>query len=623
MGSLVCGLTAALTLSGTAPAGERPFLALINVLTVAVPIAVGLAVWHLRPRNRFGPLLIAAGFAWSLTTLAQSDSSLLYSVGRVSLWAVEPAVLYFLLAFPSGRLLARADKLLVLAAVAIAALLFLPTAFLVESYPRNSPLAACDTDCPANFFMLADSTPGFVDSMRDVREILIVLVFVAAAVRLMHRITHATRLMRRTMTPVLAAAVARLGAYAAFLPARRAAPDSPAVEALGLLVVLTLPLIAVGFLVGFTRWRLHVAGAMEQLARKVMARPNRVNLRAAMGEALEDPSLEVAYWAGDGHGKWVNADGVGIDVERRAGRERGVTTFSDNGRPAVALLHDPVLSEHRDFVEAVASVAVFATENERLTARLRASLRDLEHSRTRLVAAADRERHRIERDLHDGAQQRLVAMRIKLEIAEELLDTDAPHARKLLHEVESEVDEALDEVRSLARGIYPSLLVDRGLPEALRAVALRAPLPVSVKCEGVARYPAEVESAVYFSCLEALQNAVKHARGATALNVSVCADGELRFEVRDDGAGFEVGELVLGQGVTNMRDRLAAVGGRLSVHSSTGEGTVVRGTVPASAMGPDAASDGDGGRRAPPPTHMRTVWRPEPQRDMMKPKSGL
>jgi len=608
MAVVVCGVMTAVALTGSVPADQRWYTATGYLFTVAVPIAAGLVVWHLRPENRFGPLLVATGFAWSVTALASADNSFLYSVGRVSLWLVEPGVLYLMLAFPAGRLVARADRVLFAASVAIVALLFLPTAFLIETFPKNSPLASCDANCPANFFSLVDSTPAFVDPVRLVREILIVLVFVAVAIRLVHRIRHSSRLLRRTVTPVLTAGIVRLGAYVAFIPTRRLVPDSAAVDAIGWVLLLSLPAIALGFLVGLVRWRLHVADAMEQLARSVMARPSPANLRAAMGAALEDPTLEVAYWVPGDHGRWVGPDGLSFDVDH-PGSSRAVTTVTDNGQPAVALIHDPALTEQQDFVDAAASLAIFATENERLTARLRSSLRELEQSRARILAAADRERRRIERDLHDGAQQRLVALRIKLELAEELMDTDSLHARRLLHETESEIEEALEQVRSLARGIYPSLLAERGLSEALRAATLRVPLPTRLDCGNVPRYPAEVESAVYFSCLEAVQNAVKHARGATALGVSVSVNGGLRFAVSDDGEGFDTAETAFGQGLTNMRDRLAAVGGRLEIRSGRGHSTVVSGTVTAEPLDGGVLPAEPWGRRAPLRTHMPAVWR--------------
>jgi signal transduction histidine kinase len=245
------------------------------------------------------------------------------------------------------------------------------------------------------------------------------------------------------------------------------------------------------------------------------------------------------------------------------------------------------------------SLGIAAYTFKRLTTSLRASLRELEQSRARVVAAADRERRRIERDLHDGAQQRLVALRIKLELADELMENDSAHAHQLMREAESEIEEALEEVRSLARGIYPSLLAHLGLAEALRSAALRSPVPTNISSDGVTRYPPEVESAVYFSCLEALQNAAKHARGATAVSVSLSSNGGLHFEVRDDGEGFDQAKAVFGQGLMNIRDRLAAIGGHLAVSSKDGRGTVVSGTVPSRTACNDheAAIQGPSNRR--------------------------
>jgi signal transduction histidine kinase len=604
-GMAVCAVTVTLSLSGSDTSGRQLLVALGHALTVAVPIAAGMYAWYARPQSRFGPLLVATGFGWSLATFAQSDGSFLYSLGRVSLWLVEPVVLYLILAFPSGRLTTRIDKALVLSSLAIVAVLFIPTAFLAESYPRFSPLSGCETSCPDNFFRVVDEAPGFLGGVQVAREILITLVFLAAAARLFDRIRQATPLLRRTITPVLTAAIVRLGAYGAFFIGRRAIPGSFAVDAVGWLLLLTLPGIALGFLIGLLRWRLHVADAMEQLARSVIARPGRADVRDAMATALEDPSLQVAYRASANGGRWIGSDGAEVDVER-PGPGRAVTQLSDNGSAAMALVHDAGLEEHEEFLHAAGSMAFFSTENERLTARLRVSLRELEESRARIVAAADRERRRIERDLHDGAQQRMVALRIKLELADELMEADSTHAHELVREVESGIEEALDEVRSLARGIYPSLLADQGLAEALKAAALRAPLATTVECYGVSRYSAAVESAVYFSCLEALQNAAKHAREATAVVILLTGNGELEFEVRDDGEGFDISDRAPGQGLTNMRDRLATVGGSLAIGSTPGEGTVVRGNVPLAALnGRFARAPGEAG--TPSDSHARRL----------------
>jgi signal transduction histidine kinase len=204
----------------------------------------------------------------------------------------------------------------------------------------------------------------------------------------------------------------------------------------------------------------------------------------------------------------------------------------------------------------------------------------MDRSRARLAAAADAERRRIERDLHDGAQQRLIALRVRLQLAEETIGHDPVAGMALLHELGPEVDAVIDEVRSLSRGIYPPLLTDAGPVEALKATALHSPLEVTVTDHVADRHRSEIESAVYFCCLEAIQNAIKHARGATEIQVSV-EDGEwLSFEVHDDGAGFGGGGGSAGAGLTNMRDRLAAVAGELVVSSAPGAGTTVSGMIP-------------------------------------------
>ena len=204
----------------------------------------------------------------------------------------------------------------------------------------------------------------------------------------------------------------------------------------------------------------------------------------------------------------------------------------------------------------------------------------MRESRARIQAAADDERRRIERDLHDGAQQRLVALRIQLELAAERADGNGVSA-ELLHELGDEVEDALDEVRSLARGIYPALLADRGLVEALRAAALRAPLPTPVLAAGVDRYSPEIENAVYFCCLEALQNAGKHAGARDRDRPRRRRRAALRGSRRR--RRLRPATVTGGVGLTNMRDRLAAVGGEVAIVSRPGHGTRVQRADPADA----------------------------------------
>jgi signal transduction histidine kinase len=225
--------------------------------------------------------------------------------------------------------------------------------------------------------------------------------------------------------------------------------------------------------------------------------------------------------------------------------------------------------------------------NSRLDTALQASLDDLRiandelsASRARIVAAADGSRRQIERNLHDGAQQRLVALAVKLGLARQLLDGDRETVATLLEELRTEAQETLTELRELAHGIYPPLLMDRGLPEALRAAANRAVLPTDVVAD-VGRYESDVEAAVYFCCLEAMQNAGKYAGEGARLTVTVTAtDDELTFEVADDGAGFDAAGIErTGHGFVNMADRLGAIGGSVSVDSAPGHGTRIRGLI--------------------------------------------
>ena len=255
-----------------------------------------------------------------------------------------------------------------------------------------------------------------------------------------------------------------------------------------------------------------------------------------------------------------------------------MTPIADGPSPLALLVHDRALRDDEELLHAVQALMLSWLRHAQVRRTLAGSLRQLEDSRTRLVRAADQERSRIERDLHDGAQQRLIMLRIKLSLAEELLETDPAAGRKAVGDLGGEIEHALAEVRAIAHGVYPSVLSDRGLEDALRGSVAGSVLPVHLITHRVARQPPEIELAIYYVCIEALQNAQKHAHGATAVWVTVRQDDHLALEVRDDGPGF-VPTLAPG-GLRNMADRIEAVGGRLLIDSSPGRGTRVIATVP-------------------------------------------
>jgi signal transduction histidine kinase len=579
VGAALCGIAAATAIAGNDSAYAW-LEGLARGLMVGAPIAVGLYAHRRAPFARFGTLLVATGFVAFGTTLAEASSPELYAIGRLAGWLIEPLVVYIVLAFPTGRLQGRTDRALVWATLVLALTLYAPSALVVERFPEPIHWTLCHGGCPDNPFMVTGSEPALIDDLvRPLREILVVALFAAVTLRLARRLREASNLLRRTLAPVLGVALLRFGMYALLLGLRWVAPESDALEIALWSLSLTIPLLAGAFLVGLMAWRLFIAEAIEHLATRLTAHPQPDDLRAGLADAFDDPKLDIAYWLEE-RGGWVDGSGAAVAAPRPQ-RGRWLTEVHDEDRLVAGIIHDEALRDEHAFVDAATTYAVMTLDNHRLNAEASALLGEVQESRARIQATADDERRRIERDLHDGAQQRLVALRIKLELAAERLDgTDVGNA-DLLRQLGSEIDQALDEVRSLARGIYPSTLADRGLTEALRSAALQATLPTTILATGVRkRYPREVESAAYFCCLEALQNAVKHATGATAVVIELTDNGVLRFEVRDDGAGFDTDAAEPGVGMVSMRDRLAAVHGELAIVSAPGRGTRVMGHVP-------------------------------------------
>ena len=284
---------------------------------------------------------------------------------------------------------------------------------------------------------------------------------------------------------------------------------------------------------------------------------------------------------------WPSADGspagpVGIrgeDLPEISGVDQTLPVRHHGellGALAVAMPpSEPITPTQHKLLAGLASQAGLVLRNAKLIEELRAS-------RTRLVAAQDQERRRLERNLHDGAQQQLVALAVKVRLAQTVVARDPQRTEAILSEVQSDAQDALENLRDLARGIYPPLLADQGLLAALQAQARKVPVPVTVEAVLVGRYPQEAEAAVYFCCLEALQNVAKYADASSARVTLAADDGHLTFEVSDDGRGFEAIKTPMGSGMQNMADRLAALGGSIEVHSEPGAGTTVRGRIPVS-----------------------------------------
>jgi signal transduction histidine kinase len=331
-----------------------------------------------------------------------------------------------------------------------------------------------------------------------------------------------------------------------------------------------------------------LGGATGAVLVRVWVRVGAGFRSAVTWPAGEQETGEEAQVVRDEYGLSLSGSGPRrVSLTAHAGERTAEVRHSGELLGALTLVKradEPVSAAEESLLANVASQAGLLLRNARLTAELRATIDDLTASRRRLVRAQDEERHRIERNLHDGAQQQLVALAMLLSLVEDAAD-DPAEVRQLAAKLKDGVHAAIEELRALARGIYPPLLAEQGLPAALRAQAGRSSLPVRVEADGVGRYRREAEAAVYFCVLEALQNAAKHARARQATVALACGNGHLEFSVTDDGAGFDPAAVAgaadrAGTGLQGMADRLAAAGGTLGVRSAPGAGTVVSGQIP-------------------------------------------
>jgi signal transduction histidine kinase len=328
---------------------------------------------------------------------------------------------------------------------------------------------------------------------------------------------------------------------------------------------LILPL---AILVGLAEIRRRRGPLGDLVVELGQARPGTV--AAALARTLGDPTLQLALWLPDRE-MFVDETGAPVDTGGLP-QGRALTTIGPSSEPLAALIHDERLLGQRPLLEAAGSAARLALENARLQAELRTQLEELRASRKRIVEAGDAERRRLERDLHDGAQQRLLALGLVLQLLQ-----DGSSDQELLAQAESELHTALRELRDLARGIHPTILSEQGLVPALRSLTDRAPLPVRLQAHDE-RYPPSVEAAIYFVVAEALANIAKHACAESARVSLARENGKLRVEISDDGCGGAVARA--GGGLQGLTDRVAAAGGTLTVTSAPDTGTRLQVEVP-------------------------------------------
>jgi signal transduction histidine kinase len=572
----VLGAAAAAGVAATAagnPLASPPGAAVeLRVAIIVALVAAGLYAQASRIQARMGGLLIGAGFVSSLWLLNGSSNQLLFSIGVVVSGLAPVLFAYLLLANPTGRLSSRAEaRFLWLTGGALATLWLLGVLMTLQP-PFKTPLLQCAPHCPANVFALG-STSNAVAVVQMAMRVALIALSIGTPILLVRRARVSPAPVRRALLPVAVIAALiplLLVAYmAASIAGARAAPT------LGGLYTGLAATVPVAILAGLGRERLFMGQTLAEFVSELARIPD-ADPETLMAAALRDPSLRIAYRR-PGLGTYVDSRGAAVS-EFSAGE--AVAWIERGGRPVAAVHYSPELSQDERFVQAAGAAALIRLEKAQLEADLKASTADIAASRVRLLEMAHAERRRLERDLHDGVQQHLVGLRIKLEMAAEAMKDDPTQGERVLASMGRQMDDILHEVRSLARGIYPSLLTERGVAEALRAAARSSPVPAEVRGR-VGRYAEDVEVAVYFCCLEALQNVAKHAGPDVAATIRLREDeGYLSFQVRDSGVGFNPRTTQRGSGLMNMRHRIEAVGGEVAVISRRGQGTSVCGSVP-------------------------------------------
>jgi signal transduction histidine kinase len=536
-----------------------------------------LATWR-RPANRTGRLLTATGLSWYAGNLRFIGNPVAFALGA---WLAElpTAVLgHLVFAFPTGRLESRAERVFVGTTYgAIIGLSGLRTLALRPVFPAGCTGAAGQTlrRCTTNAAQIFRS-PATSTILSGLHDVILAGVTVVGLGLLVGRWLRATPPARRTLAPVLTvgAVLACLFIAVSVADVAKASPSvQHAVYGATQVGILALPF---AFLAGLLRSRLAQI-AVSRLVLELGQTPPPGKLQEALALSLGDPSVQLAYWWPDRQA-FVDLDGKLVDL---SDLPPGFTpTILERGGERVgALVHDRHLDQEPELIEAVGAAAALAVDNERLHAQLRAQLEEVRASRTRIVETADAERRRIERDLHDGAQQRLVTMALQLGAVRSGQSRSAnPALATALEEMSDQLSIALGELRDLARGIHPAVLTEGGLGPALLSLAERSPVPAHVAEAPTERLPHAVEATAYFIVSEALANTAKHARASSVTITVARSDSHLEVAVIDDGiGGADAGR---GSGLCGLVDRAAALGGDLRVESPRGHGTRVIARIP-------------------------------------------
>ena len=550
--------------------------AAVRAAFVLANVVGGAYTWWRRPASGFGPLFAATGLLFALTSLNAFAAPLAFTLGRVVYAVVLFALVYVFVSFPGSRPRSQRDRRLVAGLGIAYALVWLLVLALAVELPTSGPFSECVHACPHNALRVVDAPAAAGRFVSGLATALILASFLAVTVLLLVRMGRSGRLARRTLSPLFVAMSALLLALGAYTFAREVLDHrSPVLAAAVAATILVLPLAIVA---GQVRGRLFAARQLGSLVADVAGTPvTGEDVQRLVREALGDPTLTMARWAA-ADGTYRDMGGAPVDA-RSPRSDRVALELTRDGAPYALVAYDPAVDQAPDVVRGVAAGALVLLDNARLAQERGRLVEALRASRARMAAVTHEGRVRVERDLHDGVQPHLNALLLKLGIARDLARDD--ELRALLDELGDDAAAAVADLRTLARGVYPPVLRERGLAAALRAFAATAPVPVRVEVDGEAGASDAAMAAVYFTALEAIQNAIKHGGRSVRVVVSLSfTASRLVFAVADDGAGFDARRSAAGVGLVSMDDRIGALGGEVAVDTALGRGTVVRGWVP-------------------------------------------
>jgi signal transduction histidine kinase len=530
-------------------------------------LASGLVAWARRPASRMGMLMVVVAFWLLVRKLQYSHESAQFTLGFLfGELGFTAAFAHAVLAYPTGRLRTLFERVFIGAGYAIViAFSFAQLLFLDPAQKCVWSAAYCAEGSPTNLLLVHANTDVF-ESIRAVYRFgvygVLTLVFIVLIAR---RVQAASPAGRRLLFPMMLGALVE-GTYGIW-QAVHVWTSNGSDDLLYWWQIGGQFAVAIALLIGLLAAELARGTVADLVVELSHVPPGEV--RNALARTLHDDSLQVAYWL-PMRRIYVDEAGRPVDLP---GDGRAVTKLDD----IAAIVHDPELDP--ELVEAAGAAARLALHNARLQADVSAQLAKVQESRRRIVAAGDEERRKIERDLHDGAQQRLVALALELRIAQRQVGDDNPELEGILGRAVAELQVAVEELRELARGVHPAVLTEEGLAGALESLAARTPLPVKIDAAPEDRLPGEIEAAAYFVACEAIANAVKHAHASQIRVSAQRGNGTLVIEIEDDGVGG-AHENGTGSGLRGLVDRVEAHGGTLRVESEPGEGTKVVGELP-------------------------------------------